>query len=279
MSQRARGLLITAGLVALHVPPLALLVTGVRPIYLAFLATSYVLTVLVLSGGLHRYFAHRAFATSRPLQFGLALGGAMFFGDAVSFAGRHRLHHRHSDTDADVHSPRAGAWYCWLGHVLAPKYSEEAMLRAVPDLTCYPELMWLHRYWLVPGLVTAGLVLLLGGWAAFAAGFCTSGLIALYVVSTVNYVCHLGGPQRYDTGDHAVNNPILGLVTFGEGWHNNHHHCPGSARIGFFWWEVDVIYYVLRGLGWLGLVWDVREVPDAVRHGQDHRQDRHQGGG
>jgi stearoyl-CoA desaturase (Delta-9 desaturase) len=266
LTRHPAGLLVAAGLVLLHIPPLLLAVSGLRWGHVAALATSYVLTVLALSGGLHRYFGHRAYATSRPLQFLLALGAATFFGDAVSFAGRHRLHHRHSDMDADVHSPRAGAWHCWIGHVLAPKYGEDEVLRAVPDLTRYPELMWLHRCGLAPGLATATLVLLVGGWEAFAAGFCTSPLVALYVTSTVNYICHLGGPQRYDTGDRSVNSAVLGLLTFGEGWHNNHHHCPGAARIGFFRWEIDVVYYLLRALARLGLVWDVREAPNAVKH-------------
>ena len=256
--RRAHAALVLGGLVLLHLPPLSLLVTGVRPRHLAFLATSYALTLFVLSGGLHRYFAHRAFATSRLFQGALALGAGVFFGDALSFAGRHRLHHRHSDTDADVHSPLAGAWHCCLGHVLAPKYLEADVLRAAPDLARYPELMWLHRWWLVPGLAAGALALGVGGWDAFAAGFCPSPLIALYVVSSINYLCHLGGAQRHPTGDHSVNRALVAFVTSGEGWHNDHHHAPWSARMGTSWWQVDPIYLVLRGLAAVGLVCDLR---------------------
>jgi len=217
------------------------------------------LTVFALGAGMHRYFSHRAFKTSRAFQLFMALLAGAFFGDAVSFAGRHRIHHCHSDTEADVHSPREGMWHCWLGHVLKHRYDESDVLAMVPDLTRYPELMWLHRFWIVPGALVASGAWLLGGYPLFAAGFCLSCLTALHVTSAVNYFGHRGRRRPFDVGDDSSNSILLAILFLGEGWHNNHHRFPSAARAGLRWWEVDVLYYVLKLLSWTGLIWDLRE--------------------
>jgi stearoyl-CoA desaturase (delta-9 desaturase) len=256
--QALRGLFV----LAFHVPPATLAFTGVsRRGWVAF-GCFYVLTLFVLGAGLHRYFAHRSFATSRAFQLALGLACAAFFGDPVGFAGRHRLHHRHSDTERDFHGPRRGFWFSWIGHILEDGFPERQLLRATPDLTRFPELVWLHRYGAAVGLAVAAATIGLGGWDVFAAGYCLAWcLVAVHGASAVNYFGHRAGRQRYATGDRSANCALLGVLLFGEGWHNNHHRFPRAARAGHRWYEPDPLYWMLRGLASFRLVWDLRAVP------------------
>jgi stearoyl-CoA desaturase (delta-9 desaturase) len=233
----------------------------------------FAFAVLLVSGcfavavALHRYFAHRSFRTSRAFQ--LALGGlaALFFGDPLGFAGKHRLHHRHADTDRDPHSPHQGVWRCWIGHLLDEGYADDAIVAAAPDLAAYPELRWLHRHYYLPGTAVAALLLVAGGYsmlATYALAWC---LLAIHAPALVNYFCHRGHNRRFDTPDGSTNNWLLAAVFWGEGWHNNHHHFPGAAHSGLRWYEVDLAFYAIKVLSWLGLVWDLRiarETPRAV---------------
>ena len=250
----------------LHVPPLTLPWVATTAAHWIAFGVAYVVILFALGGGLHRYFAHRAFRTSRAFQFVLGLLAGACFGDPIGFAARHRLHHRWSDTERDFHGPRRGLWFSWVGHLLHDGYPERELLAVTADLTRYPELMWLHRWAFVPGVATAGIAWLAGGWATFAAVYCLPWcLVAIHGASAVNYVCHKHGRRRYATGDASTNHALLGLVLLGEGWHNNHHRYPAAARAGFFWWEADGLYWLLRGLARLGLVRDLREVPAHVR--------------
>jgi stearoyl-CoA desaturase (delta-9 desaturase) len=251
-----------ASILLAHLLPLSLPLCGVSGRDWLVCGLVCLVIIFAVGGGLHRYFAHRAFKTSRGFQLFLGVLAACFFGDAVGFAGKHRLHHRHADTDADVHSPRQGLWYCWIGHLLEERHSEQEVLAAASDLTRYPELVWLHRYYFVPGALAAGLVFLLGGYSTFVAGYVLSWcLMAIHAPALVNYVCHRGQNRRFETPDASTNNVLVGLLLFGEGWHNNHHRYPGSARAGLEWYEVDLLYGMLKVLSWLGVVWDLREAP------------------
>ena len=254
------------GIALLHVPVLTLpfLTLGARE-WLAF-AAFYLVVTFAIGAALHRYFAHRAFRVSRPVQLGLAVLTAAFFADPLGFSGRHRLHHRYSDTGRDFHGPRHGFWFAWLGHLLEDGYPEAQLRAETPDLARYPELVWLHRHGYLCGVTALALTWWLGGYSVLAAGYCLAWcLVAIHGSSAVNYICHTRGRRRYDTGDQSTNNLWLGIAMLGEGWHNNHHHYPGAARAGFFWYEPDVLYWVLRGLSSVGLVSDLREVPEAVR--------------
>jgi stearoyl-CoA desaturase (delta-9 desaturase) len=255
----------TAAVIALaHVPPLTLFWTGAHARDWIAFGCGYVLTIFAL-GIVHRFFAHRAFRTTRPFQFLLGLLGGMVFADAVAFAGKHRLHHKYADTPQDVHSPRQGFWFCWIGSLLDEGYTEDQVLRHAADLTRYPELRWLHRWFFLPAVATGIAVYLFGGYTMFAAGFCLNVVVAVHAPSAVNYFCHRGGSRRFATADDSTNRPILGLLLLGEGWHHNHHYYPAAARSGFRWYEVDVIYYVLRLWAAIGLIWDVRDVPASVK--------------
>jgi stearoyl-CoA desaturase (delta-9 desaturase) len=240
--------------------------------FLALHTRDYLALVLLLvSGcfavavGLHRYFAHRSFRTSRPFQLALAGLAASFFGDPIGFAGKHRLHHRHADTDRDPHSPRRGAWHCWVGHLLDEGFSREEIASAAPDLAAFPELRWLHRHYCVPGFALAGLLLVLGGFSMLATYALVWCLVAIHAPALVNYFCHRGGNRRFDTPDGSTNNWLLAAVFWGEGWHNNHHHFPGAAHAGLRWYEVDLAFYVIKGLSWMGLAWDLRVVSERPR--------------
>jgi stearoyl-CoA desaturase (delta-9 desaturase) len=246
----------------LHVPPATALATGARAADWAACAVLYLLSSLGVGVGLHRYFAHRSFRTSRALQLVLGVLAGTAFGDPVGFSGKHRLHHRHADTERDVHTPRRGFWSCWFESLWHDGLGERDVLRVTRDLTCHPELRWLHRFFWVPALATAALTLLLGGYSMFAVGFCLSRVAVIHATSAVNYFGHRSGSRRYATPDDSTNNAWLGVLAFGEGWHNNHHRHPRAARAGVAWWELDLFYGVIRALAWTGLVWDVRGLPE-----------------
>jgi stearoyl-CoA desaturase (delta-9 desaturase) len=255
-----------AAIAAMHVPPMTLLFLGWRRSYWAIFAAFYLLACFALGGALHRYFSHKPFRTTRWFQFVLALAASAFFGDPIGFAGRHRLHHRYSDTESDFHGPHRGFWFSWIGHLLEDGYPEEQLLGVTRDLAAYPELLWLHRWYFVPGLAAMVLTYLAGGYGALAAGYCLSWcLIAIHGASAVNYFCHNGALRPYATGDHSSNRPVLGVMLLGEGWHNNHHRCPGVVRSGFEWHEPDLLYWMFRALGVTGVIWGLREPTENVR--------------
>jgi stearoyl-CoA desaturase (delta-9 desaturase) len=144
------------------------------------------------------------------------------------------------------------------------KQDDDAAAAAVPDLTAYPELRWLSRHQYFPATVLGVGCWLLGGWTALIVGFFWSTVILYHVTFMINSLAHVHGSKRYVTGDDSRNNWWLALLTLGEGWHNNHHAYMASTRQGFRWWEVDITYYVLKVLSWLGLVWDLNEPPRAI---------------
>jgi stearoyl-CoA desaturase (delta-9 desaturase) len=242
----------------LHAMPMSALLIGPAPQDWLFFAAVYPFSAIGIGIALHRYFAHKSFATSRIFQFLLALMAATTFGDAIRFAGKHRLHHRHVDTERDVHTPRDGIWQCWIGSLIEPSYCEQEALSKVPDLTKYPELRFLSRFWLAPGLLLMALAYLIGGFTMVGIGASLPAVLAIHQSSAVNYFCHKHGSRRYALADSSTNNAVVALLTFGEGWHNNHHRHPRSARAGEAWWEIDMYYYVIVLFEKLHLVWNVR---------------------
>jgi stearoyl-CoA desaturase (delta-9 desaturase) len=248
-------------LIAVHVGALAVFLTGTTwqdwvlfPLMMLF--RGYVTTI-----GYHRYFSHRAFKTSRPVQFLLACACCLNLQRGpLWWAAIHRHHHRHSDDDHDAHSPVRGSifWsHCgWMFSTL-----EEPNWDSVRDLRRFPELVWLERFWLLPPLLLAAVMYLVGGWSMVCLDFCLTAAIAMQAAFTVNSLGHLIGWQRYQTNDSSRNSFLMGFVTLGDGWHNNHHHYPHSANHGFFRGEVDSSYNLIRLMAWLGLIWDVRKAP------------------
>jgi stearoyl-CoA desaturase (delta-9 desaturase) len=251
-------------LLGLHLIPLAVLLIGTNRTDWLLFAAIYPFQAIGVGVCLHRYFGHHAFHTSRPFQFFLALCAASTFGDPIRFAGKHRFHHQHADCMDDPHTPLHGFWNSWFGSHLDSRYQDEAICSQVPWLTRYPELMWLHRHSLLPGFVLCAIAYLIGGFSGMAIGVLLGAMILLHQSSSVNYLCHKLGYRRFATDDRSTNNWLVSLLTFGEGWHNNHHRYPVSARAGFRWWEVDMFYWVICLFEALGLVWNVQRPPKAL---------------
>jgi stearoyl-CoA desaturase (delta-9 desaturase) len=215
-----------------------------------------------VTAGYHRYFAHRSFKTSRAFQFVLAVCGTLAVQKGVLWwAGNHRIHHKYSDEEGDVHSPvQRGFWWAHLGWILAPDY-EATHFDRIPDMAKYPELRWLNQHYLVPPVALAVLLYLVGGATWLVWGFFISTTLLWHATFTINSLAHVWGSRRYETTDASRNNVWLALLTMGEGWHNNHHRYMNSVRQGFFWWEIDASYYVLLALSWCGIVWDLHQPP------------------
>jgi stearoyl-CoA desaturase (delta-9 desaturase) len=221
----------------------------------------YFVRMFFVTGGYHRYFSHRAYSTSRAFQFILAFGAQTSSQKgALWWAAHHREHHRNSDTEKDIHTPLKGFWWSHFGWFLSDEYAETDLTR-IPDMAKYPELVWLDRYWVVPVFLYALALLVFGGLEIFLWGFVVSTVMLWHGTFTINSLSHVWGSKRYDTGDNSLNNPVLAVVTLGEGWHNNHHQFPSASRNGFFWYEYDVTFYILKALSVLGVVWNLKPVP------------------
>jgi len=245
---------------AVHVACLAAFFVGFRWSYLAVCLALYYIRMFFVTAGYHRYFSHRSFKTSRPFQFVMAFMATTSVQKGVLWwAANHRHHHRYSDMEEDLHSPSLfGFWWSHVGWILSDKYNV-TQVDLIRDFHKYPELRWLNRYHLVPPVILAVSLFLLGGWGMLVWGFAISTVILWHSSFTVNSLSHLFGSRRYPTTDTSRNNVFLALLTMGEGWHNNHHHYMASARQGFFWWEVDFTYYLLKALSWFRIVWDLRQ--------------------
>jgi stearoyl-CoA desaturase (delta-9 desaturase) len=220
----------------------------------------YFVRMFGITAGYHRYFCHRSFKTSRPVQLLLAgLGCSALQKGPLWWTSHHREHHRFSDTPLDPHSPRTNSvWWSHVGWIIGPTH-EATNWDLVRDWSRYPELRWLDRNHWLPGIGVAVLCWLLGGWSGLVWGFVISTVVLYHAVFSVNSLCHLFGSRRFSTPDDSRNNLWVALFTLGEGWHNNHHHQQSSARQGFRWWEIDVSYYLIRLLACFGLVWGVRQ--------------------
>jgi stearoyl-CoA desaturase (delta-9 desaturase) len=264
---------------AMHLACLGVLWVGISPVALCVAATLYAVRMFALTGFYHRYFSHRTFRTSRAVQFVFALIGASCVQRGpLWWAAHHRHHHRHADDPSDVHSPRVhGFLWSHVGWFLTPRNFRTDLSR-VPDLARYPELRLLDRFdTLVPVVLAValyGLGVLLqhiapalhtSGGQMLVWGFFVSTIVLFHATVTINSLAHKFGRRRFQTHDDSRNNVWLALLTFGEGWHNNHHFFPGSSRQGFRWWEIDLTWYGLKLMAALGLVHGLKPVPAWVR--------------
>ena len=231
-----------------------------------WLAGGYAVRMFAITAGYHRYFSHRTYKTSRAFQFLLALVGMSAAQQGpLWWAAHHRNHHRHSDQPEDTHSPRQrGFWWAHVEWIFAAR-ERGTNLAAVKDLARYPELRFLDRHDMLFAVGWGVAIYLVGGWTALFWGHLLAIVIAWHITFCINSLAHVLGRRRYETSDDSRNNAVLALLTFGEGWHNNHHHYQRSARQGFYWWELDVSYYVLKLFELVGLVRDVQGVPLHVR--------------
>ena len=264
--------------IAIHVGCLAVIWTGVSWFAAGLALGLYLGRMFLITAFYHRYFAHRAFESSRIFRFIVAvLGCTAGQRGPLWWASHHRQHHIHSDTALDPHSPQTDSF--WFSHVLWFLTRDAFSVRwaHIKDLQRIRELVLLERFDWVPLVILGALCFLVGDWAQTAHpgwntsgwqtlvwGFFISTTLLYHATYTINSLAHRYGRRRFDTPDHSRNNFLLALLTLGEGWHNNHHRYPGAARQGFYWWEVDLSYLGLRVLKRLGLVWNLRPVPSKV---------------
>jgi stearoyl-CoA desaturase (Delta-9 desaturase) len=253
------------GIVAIHFGTLYAFYRGTSWKLVAMAAFFYFLRMFAITGVYHRYFSHRTYKTSRVFQFLLALLGTTATQKGpLWWASTHRVHHKYSDTEQDVHSPKQrGFFYAHMGWWLGDEHSE-VQWKWIQDFAKYPELRWLDRYHVV-GFVLASIVAaLIGGFDGFLWGYVVSTCFLMHGTFTINSLAHVFGSRRFETTDTSRNNFWLALITMGEGWHNNHHYYQSSCPNGFYWWELDATYYILRALSWVGLVWDIRMPPKRI---------------
>lgn len=266
--------------VILHLGCLGVFWVGWSPIAVAFCAFFYIVRMFFVTGIYHRYFCHKAYKTTRPVQFLFALLGLLCVQrGALWWASVHRHHHAHSDEETDVHSPRQqGFLWAHIGWMTS-SHNFPTNYKVIPDLAKFPELVFLNRFDLIGPLLVAVMTYALGAFfAAHYPALHTSGpqmIIWVGFISTVllfhgtcciNSLAHVFGTARYDTGDDSRNSFLLAFITLGEGWHNNHHRYQSSARQGLYWWEIDPTYYALRALATLGLISDLKQFPESAYH-------------
>lgn len=239
----------------------------------------YCVRMFAITAFYHRYFSHRTFKTSRAVQFLFAIVGvASVQRGPLWWAAHHRHHHASSDTDEDIHSPQSRSFFWSHMGWIASSRNMPTNYSKVRDFEGYPELRLINRFdWLVPTLMFIGLYLLgelvgtrypatgTSGAQMVVWGFFISTTILFHATCSINSVAHVWGYRSYDTLDNSRNNWLLALITFGEGWHNNHHMYPAAVRQGIRWWEVDITYLVLLAMRAFGLVWDLKPVPSRIR--------------
>ena len=260
---------------SLHLACLLVFWVGWSPVAVGTAIALYAVRMLAITGVYHRYFSHRAYTTSRPWQFlGALIAATGAQRGPLWWASHHRHHHRFADQPDDIHSPvQRGFLWSHVLWILTPKHFPTNR-KFVKDWARFPELVFLNRFDILPPLALLVALLVVGGLLHVYVpalgtsavqmgvwGFCISTVALFHATATINSLDHLIGRRRYDTPDHSRNNWFLALITLGEGWHNNHHHYPVTARQGFFWWEIDVTYYVLVMLSWLGVVRDLTPLP------------------
>jgi len=263
----------------MHAACLLVFLVGFSWVALGICVALYLLRMFAITGFYHRYFSHKTFKTSRAFQFVMALWGLTAIQRGpLWWAAHHRHHHRHSDEHPDLHSPKQHGmvWSHMFWFTTEAAFGTNQ--KSVHDLAKYPELRFLDRFdtfvYIAFGAALFGLGVLLNalfptlgtsGWQIFVWGFFLSTVLTYHGTYTINSLSHKFGKQRYKTGDDSRNNFWLALLTLGEGWHNNHHHYQSSVQQGFYWYEVDITYYVLRAMSWTGLIWDLRGVPEKKR--------------
>ena len=222
-------------------------------------ALTYSVRMFAITAGYHRYFSHRSYKMGRAAQFCMAfLAQTSAQKGVLWWAAQHRQHHRHSDDEHDVHSPLLqGFWWSHAGWILSEKH-EGYEPKQIADFARFGELRWLDRYHWVPTVVFAAVILAPGGPRAFLWGYVISTVVLYHCTFAINSLAHLFGTRRFDTADGSRNNWLLALVTFGEGWHNNHHFNMSSCRQGYRWWEIDITWTILRLLSLVGVTRDLR---------------------
>jgi stearoyl-CoA desaturase (Delta-9 desaturase) len=248
----------------------ALLVFAVpfRWAFVAVWAASHFLRAIGLTLAFHRYFAHRAFKMNRVARFVWTwIGTAAMQKGPIWWAGHHVNHHKYADRDGDPHSPTvSGVYYAHIGWFLNDtRYDQLEPNNPVRrDFSKIPEIAFIEKYFFLPPLTMAIAMFAIGGFPLLVWGFCLPTMTLAHATFAINTVNHMFGSRRFDTVDESRNNPLTAFFAVGEGWHNNHHRYQRAARNGFYWWEFDPTWYVIRAMKAVGLAWDVQTVPKRI---------------
>lgn len=265
--------------VIMHLVCLAVLWLGVSWVAISVALILYCIRVFAVAAFYHRYFSHKSYQMNRFWQFVAAVMGCLALQKGpLWWAAHHRNHHRFSDQAKDPHSPlKDGFWWSHVGWFIAREHVSYDH-GAVKDWRRFPELRWLDRFFWLPALMLLAVLYECGAhwgmtypsahtsgvqWVVW--GFFISSVLTFHAVSLINSLSHMVGHQVYPTGDTSRNHLLIALLTLGDGWHNNHHFYPNSARHGFRWWQIDLTYYGLWVLQILGVVSHLRPVPHRVK--------------
>jgi stearoyl-CoA desaturase (delta-9 desaturase) len=212
--------------------------------------------------GWHRLLTHRGFKAPKWLEYVLSTLATMSIQDSPDkWVATHRMHHAFTDTDKDPHSIKPGFWWAQIGWIVwgtAQDHDQATLKRYVPDLIKDPIHTLISRFYYVPIIVSAVLLFAIGGWQMVVWGVFARVVVGWHTTWFVNSLSHIYGSRPHDTGDRSTNNWFVALLTFGEGWHNNHHMSPTSARHGLKWYQFDMNWIAIRVLEKLGLATDIR---------------------
>ena len=281
------SLLVSLPFISVHIGALFALTISPSPFALFMVSLMYFIRMFGITAGFHRFFSHKTFKTSRAFQFILAyLATSSAQMGPIWWASHHRHHHKYTDEIEDPHTPTLkGFFWAHVGWIMSPS-NVPTKEEYVGDLKRFPELKFLDKYHYLAPFSMAVSLFALGEYMALNHaqygtngiellmwGFFVSTVILYHATFTVNSVCHVFGYRTYDTKDGSVNNWLVAILTLGEGWHNNHHAFPNSERQGHKWYQIDICHYILWSLSKIGIVWDIRDVPDdsikVKRYGSD----------
>ena len=254
--------------ILVHLLPFVAIFTGVSWADVVLLIALYYLRLFFITAGYHRYFSHRSYKTNRVMQAILAFGGTMAAQKGpLWWAAHHRDHHRYSDTERDIHSPLKGFWWSHVGWILCDRYNE-TKLENIQDFAKYPEIRFIDKHnWMGPWTLGV-LTFVFFGWSGLFFSFFGSQVLAWHGTFLVNSLAHVFGRRRYVTLDTSRNSMLIAVLTLGEGWHNNHHYYQASVRQGFFWWEFDPSFYIIKTMSFVGLAKDLKVPPPRVLAGE-----------
>ncbi len=262
-----------------HLMCFGIIWVGWSPLAIWFTVIFYIIRMFGITGFYHRYFAHRSFTANRFFSFLFAfLGCSVMQRGPLWWAAIHRHHHRFADTKDDIHSPLfRGFWWSHIGWILA-RENKRTRIEYLKDWLKYPEIVFLDEYALSIPFITAFLVYFTGdflyhyfpvlhtnGLQLLIWGFFVSTVLCSHATFSINSIDHMFGSRRYNLPNTSRNNILMAILTLGEGWHNNHHHYPVTAKAGFYWWEIDITYYLLVALSWLHIVKNLRPLPKEIR--------------
>jgi stearoyl-CoA desaturase (delta-9 desaturase) len=247
----------TIAIALFHLGAIAALFCFSWRVFAATVFLYWMTTGLGISLGYHRLHTHRSYKAPRLLEYFFAVCGALTLeGGPISWVATHRIHHQKSDKEGDPHSPRDGAWWAHVGWLLwgeSNHSNTRRMSKYAPDLAKDRFYVWLNDYHWVPLVVMGAILLAIGGYPLFLWGIAVRVVFGLHATWLVNSATHMWGSRRFTTRDDSRNNWWVALITFGEGWHNNHHAHPTSARHGLAWYEFDPSWLTLKILRRLGI--------------------------